>query len=116
LKQSEKISQIIEEALGKKPIDNSLELSEEERLVKFMEHVGMDEGIDFCIDDGEVYIPEDMELEDDIKLFESKKFKKYPDVEFKMLGEEVKVVSSNPVFDSIKVPLCVYQVIESHIK
>lgn len=116
MKKSNELSNIIDVALGKVPVINSIEMSEEEKVVKFLEHIGLDEGVDFCIDEGEVMIPDDMELDDEIKMFESKKFKKYPNIEFKMVGEEVHVTSPNTDFDSIKIPQCVYQFAEAHIK
>lgn len=111
MKISEEVSMVVEEALATGTKDG---FSVEENLVNFFEHLGLEEGVDYCIDEGEVFIPDDVELDEDYKLEESKNFKKWSGVNFKPSGDMVSVEVEHPEIKPLTIPNAVYQFLEKY--
>lgn len=111
MKVSENVSWVVNEALATGTEDG---FSREENLVSFFEHLGLEEGVDYCIDEGEVYIPDDAELDESFKLVESKNFNKWSGVNFRPSGDSVLVDVEHPEIKPLEIPVAVYQFLEKY--
>lgn len=111
MKVSEEVSMVIEDVLA---IGTDDGFSGEENLVNFFEHLGLEEGVDYCIDEGEIYIPDNVDLDEDFQLVESKNFNKWSGVNFKPSGNSVLVEVEHPEIRSLEIPVAVYQFLEKY--
>jgi hypothetical protein len=86
-----------------------VEESNDQRLVEFLESVGIQEGIDFCYDD-EILISDEIDTE---SLASELNTSKFPTVKFEKMGEDVvaRYITGDQIVKSVVLPLPVYQLL-----
>lgn len=91
---------------------SEIEESNDQKLVEFLECIGLNEGIDFCYDD-EILISDEIDTE---TLKSELNTSKFPTVKFEKIGEDMvaKYITGNQVTKSVVLPLSVYQLLLYH--
>lgn len=113
---SRKVSKMIKKVSEElSPIDTPPDKSNDEKLVSLLECVGLAEGFNFCYDEGEILIPDEVEINPNRNIMKSKSVKlaKCPNVSFDTSGKDIvatfKDMEENQ--QSVLVPLYVYQLL-----
>jgi hypothetical protein len=110
---SKKVSQMINKISEDiEPMDIPPPKSNDEKLVSLLECIGLNEGFNFCYDEGEILIPDEVEFDLKKKLPQGKNVKliNFPGVSFDTTGKEiVATFISEDIEQSVVVPLYVYQ-------
>lgn len=83
-----------------------------EVLVNFLERLGIEEGIDFIVEDDDIYPSDQFDIDFDIKPFTDLKFDRWPNVSFSYDSDVVTVVDSSG--ETFTIPLGVFFLIQHH--
>jgi len=86
-----------------------IEESNDQKLVEFLESVGIQEGIDFCYDD-EILISDEIDTD---SLASELNTSKFPTVKFEKKGEDMvaRYITEDQIVKSVVLPLSVYQLL-----
>jgi len=84
-----------------------------EAVTQFLSQLGIEEGIDFIVEDDDIYPSSSIDVDPDLGPFDNLSFQKWPNVSFSYdgKGEEVSVTSPGQKF---KMPLGVFFLIRHH--
>jgi hypothetical protein len=115
-------SELIMEALDKTLVDeqSDFELDPDtpddrpftEVVIQFLESLGIEEGIDFVVENDDIYPASSFDVDPDIKPFKNLSFEKWPKVSFSYDGEEDVSVSS--AGEKFTMPIGIFFLVQHH--
>jgi hypothetical protein len=113
MNRSEEVIEMLESTMFKE-INGFEEIGED--TVEFLTLLGLEEGVDFTINDGDILLPPSVGLDENFESFQTLVHNKWPDIEFVCNEDSVTATYKNLEDEPMKInlPLPIYQIVKHH--